>query len=918
MDEAVREFVAEAREGVEALDNKLVRFERRPDDVALLADIFRLFHSLKGGAGFLGLPRLAAIGHAAEDVLGAFRDGELAVTPPAVTVILEALDAVRGLLDALAASGVEPAGEDGSLVARIAALTSAPASTPSPPARALLERLGGEATADAAVEAAVGRMVADPEIGPAFAGVDLDRLQESLREALCAAARAGGGAGRWTDALGLAFGQALDAPASARFGEALAEALLALEADPAAVDVVLADRPAGRPEAAGEPPATSSGEREAPQTIRVAVEALENLMTTVSELVLIRNQLLQTLRAQPDTPFAAPLHRLNQVTSELQEGVMTARMQPVAGAWAKLPRLVRDLAAELGKRIDLHTTGEDTELDRQVLELIRDPLVHMIRNAADHGLETPEARRAAGKPETGRISLSARHEGGAIVLEIADDGRGLCAARIRARAQAQGLVTAAEAAALSDAEARRLIFAPGFSTTETVTAVSGRGVGMDVVRTQVEKIGGAVEVHSVEGEGSRFTIRIPLTLSIISALIVEAGGERFALPQSCIVELVGAAGPGARRAEEINGAPVLRLRDRLLPLVSLQALLGLSPAADARDTCIVVCEAAGFTFGAVVDRVFDTEEIVVKPVSSVLRHLRLYSGATILGDGSVIMILDAKGASMEAGASGLTGVGEEAAAPASATAPTVQTEPMLVFHAGGGAPKAARLGEVARIEELEPAALERLDGCAVLQYRGRLTPVLQVDGRPAQPCDRRRPLLIFSRGERHLALQVDEIVDVTEGVAERGLTPAKGGVAAGAVIDGRAAELIEVDWYWRCAAGEAEPEPRPAAPAAEPLAGPGRRLLIVDRSPFVQLLLRPFLAQAGYAVEVAGEPEAAVALHDAGRRFDLILADTAARGPEGARLAAAFARAPGWRDTPLLGLGPGGLLAGPVGLEAAA
>ena len=376
-------------------------------------------------------------------------------------------------------------------------------------------------------------------------------------------------------------------------------------------------------------------------------------MTLVSELVLTRNQLLQLARTQENNSFAVPLQRLSHITSDLQEGVMKTRMQPIGNAWNKLPRLVRDLSREMDKKIELIMLGADTELDRQVLELIKDPLTHMVRNSGDHGLESPAERRAAGKPETGHITLNAYHEGGHIIIEIADDGRGLPLDRIRAKVLKNGLATEAELAGMSETQLQRFIFRAGFSTAAVVTAVSGRGVGMDVVKTNIEKIGGTIDLKSVPGAGTTFTIKIPLTLAIVSALIVEAGGERFAIPQISVVELVRAqkeAGRGHNEAgseiviERINDTPVLRLRDRLLPLVNLNDLLALGESKnDDTGAYIVVAQVGASSLGIIVDRVFDTEEIVVKPVAPILRHVTMFSGNTILGDGSVIMILDPNG-----------------------------------------------------------------------------------------------------------------------------------------------------------------------------------------------------------------------------------------------------------------------------------
>jgi len=959
LDDLVADFIAETREGLEALDSELVRFEQQPDDPATLGGIFRLIHTIKGTCGFLGLARLQTVAHAAENVLGAFRDGVLPVTPVAVSAVLETVDLIRSLTDALGATASEPEGDDSALIGRLEALleaappaieVAAPVATSSDSdadARRLIDRLGGDATLDAAAEAAVGRLSSDDEVGLLFRTADPDRLQAAIRDSLGGLARKGERGRAFATALAGFVEGPLSAPEIERVFVLVTEAMGALDVSDSALDqlALLVDR---EPAVAGEP-APESGvlsspdpvevlqptavvpPQEAPaakaepemsgpaQTIRVSVDALEHLMTVVSELVLIRNQLIQTLRLQPESPFAAPLNRLNQVTSELQEGVMTTRMQPISGAWAKLPRLVRDLAQDLGKSIDLVMVGQDTELDRQVLELIKDPLTHMIRNAADHGLETPAERAAAGKPETGRITLQARHEGGAIVIEISDDGRGLPAGKLRAKAVTAGVLTPLQAEQMTDLEARQLIFLPGLSTATEVTSVSGRGVGMDVVRTNIEKIGGAIELSSIEGRGSCFTIRIPLTLTIVSALIVECCGERFAMPQSSLVELVSASDGSGRTIEYIDGVAVLRLRDRLLPLVSLQTLLGLEPAGEPpAETCIIVARVGSFTFGVIVDRVFDTEEIVVKPVASVLRHLKLYSGATILGDGSVILILDLKGISVETGAGqGAAGAadGDEAEDAGRLQATTA----LLVFRAANDTLKAAPLANVSRIEEVAATQIEWIDGRSVMQYRGRLMPVIGLDAASAAAWDGpdQRPLLVFTRDERSVGLLVNEIVDIVDSVVETDMKAAGAGALGGLIIGGVATELIDVSYYWNRAFPEdaavrpavaEQLSPPPVAPAETAATPPAsaetaarRRLLLVDQSPFSQLLLRPLLSQAGYEVVVAEDPASALGLYDAGEQFQLIMADTST--PESARqLAATLHRAAGWHKTPLLSL----------------
>ena len=776
MDDLLAEFLTDTADSLAELDVALVKLERAPDDGETLSQIFRLVHTIKGTCGFLGLPRLERVAHAAENVLGRIRDRLLAVTPDLVSLVLRALDRIKAIVASLGAAGAEPDGDDAGLIA------------------ALDEAAAGHG---AAMPAAAGPRRTTPE-------------------------------------------------------------------------------PAAPP-----PPSEAMGGR----TIRVAVDVLEDLMTLVSELVLTRNQLLQLARGQEggqgggqgsgqgSGAYILPLQRLSEITSDLQEGVMKTRMQPIGNAWNKLPRLVRDLARDLGKRIELTMRGQDTELDRQVLELIKDPLTHMVRNSGDHGIELPEARRAAGKPETGRIALDAYHEGGHIIIEVADDGQGLAVDRIRAKAAAQGLATEAELAGMTDGQIQRFIFRPGFSTAATVTSVSGRGVGMDVVRTNIERIGGTIDLVSAPGEGSTFTIKIPLTLAIVSALIVEAGGERFAVPQISVLELVragggsGTAGSGAA-IEWTDATPVLRLHDRLLPLVDLAALLGLrlGEAPEGAGQYIVVVQVGATMLGLMVDRVFDTEEIVVKPVAPILRHITMFSGNTILGDGSVIMILDPNGIARATGIGG--GGGKAGEAPVSAAQRSEDHSAILVFRAGGRQLCAVPLGLVARLEDIPRDRIEGSAGAFVTQYRGRLMPLVAVSG-SIDAGHASHPVLVFADGDRSMGLVVDEIVDVVEDRLRLELSTARPGLLGSAVIAGQATDVIDTayrlaqarrDWF-----------------AGAPVSG-RPRLLLVDDSDFLRELLVPFLSAAGYHVTAAASPAAALLMRDAGATFETIVSD-AGRAP---------------------------------------
>ncbi|MBB5054602.1 two-component system chemotaxis sensor kinase CheA [Afipia massiliensis] len=591
-------------------------------------------------------------------------------------------------------------------------------------------------------------------------------------------------------------------------------------------------------------------------------------MTMVSELVLTRNQLLEISRRNEDSEFKVPLQRLSNVTAELQEGVMKTRMQPIGNAWQKLPRIVRDLSSELGKQIELEMHGADTELDRQVLDLIKDPLTHMVRNSADHGLETTADRVAAGKPEQGTIRVSAYHEGGHIIICIADNGRGLNTERIKAKAVSNGLVTEADVEKMTEAQIHKFIFAPGFSTAAAVTSVSGRGVGMDVVRTNIDQIGGTIDVKSVPGEGSSFTIKIPLTLAIVSALIVEAAGDRFAIPQLSVVELVRARSNSDHRIERIKDTPVLRLRNKLLPLMHLKKLLKIDDGAsiDPENGFIVVTQVGSQTFGIVVDGVFHTEEIVVKPMSTKLRHIGMFSGNTILGDGAVIMIIDPNGIAQSLGTAAASHseiADENAAARANSD---VQLTSLLVFRSGSSQPKAVPLALVTRLEEIAVDKIELSNGRHMVQYREQLMPLVEMEGVTIRESGV-QPILVFADDGRSMGLVVDEIIDIVEEQLSIEVASTREGVLGSAVVKGQATEVIDVghflpmafaDWFSR-------KEMRLSATA--------QTVLLVDDSAFFRNMLAPVLKAAGYRVTVAQNGQEGLAALRSGNSFDVVLTD---------------------------------------------
>ncbi len=548
------------------------------------------------------------------------------------------------------------------------------------------------------------------------------------------------------------------------------------------------------------PVETSSKAGVTESNIRVDVGLLDKLMNLVGELVLARNQILQWSSNAEDNTFLATTQRLNLITTELQEGVMKTRMQPIGNLWSKFPRVVRDLATACGKKIRIEMEGKETELDKTILESIKDPLTHIVRNSADHGIEAPDARRQCGKPEEGRLYLRAYHEGGQVNIEISDDGAGIDSEKVRQKALKRGLITAEQATRMSDRELVNLIFLPGFSTAEQVTNVSGRGVGMDVVKTNIEKIGGTVEVQSRPGHGTTLKIKIPLTLAIIPALIVTTGGDRFAIPQVSLLELVRLEGEQARRGiERIHGAEVYRLRGNLLPLIHLSKELAIAEperGGPADVINIVVLSADDRAFGLVVDEINDTEEIVVKPLGKQLKGLSVFAGATIMGDGRVALILDVLGTAQRSNVvselherSASDGKDKDAAA-------SRDLETLLLFAVGEHGRFAIPLSLVARLEEVPIGSVERAGEDEVVQYRGHILPLFRLSKLLPETgtAQERDPMqvVVYSQGDRSVGLVVDRILDIVDEHVVLERRSCRAGVRGSAVIQGRVTDLLDV------------------------------------------------------------------------------------------------------------------------------
>ena len=786
MDDIVREFLVESTENLDQLDRDLVALEKDPKAEDILASIFRTIHTIKGTSGFLGFGKLESVTHVGESLLSKMRDGELVLSAEITSGLLVMVDAVREMLANIEATGQEGDRDHQTLIESLTRLQNlepetslakagplSATSSPSPQDRASEET--GE------VDKPLGEILVDK--GKTSPG----RVAAALRK------------------------QDLGDPR--RIGEILVE-----NGSVKPPDVLEAMQEQKEVRALA---ATDSN-------IRVDVGLLDKLMNLVGELVLARNQILQFSTTQQDPAFLSTSQHLNLITTELQEGVMKTRMQPIGNIWSKFPRVVRDLATACGKQVHIEMEGKETDLDKTIIEAIKDPLTHLVRNVVDHGIETPEKRLACGKPAEGRLFLRAFHEGGQVNIEISDDGAGVNLEEVKRKALERGLVTPDHAARMSEREILNVIFLPGFSTAKKVTNVSGRGVGMDVVKTNIEKIGGTVDIQSRPSQGTTLKIKIPLTLAIIPALIVTSGGDRYAIPQVSLLELVRLEGEQARKGiEMIHGVPVYRLRGHLLPLVHLKRELGATAnaqtqggpqsqeassvtvekeALNSRNVNMVVLQADDRHFGLVVDEINDTEEIVVKPLGKQLKGISTFAGATIMGDGQVALILDVLGLAQRANVVSEVrdrGMGEKAT---ETEARHDDGESLLLLRGPDDGRMAIPLSLVARLEEFSRNTIEKAEGRHVVQYRGQILPLIHLSS--ALPERRQKPrssgpsepgaegekiqVVVYTDQGRSVGLVVDRILDIAHQAVKIQKQTGRQGTLGSLVVQGRVTELLDV------------------------------------------------------------------------------------------------------------------------------
>ena len=721
MDDLLTDFIAETRETLEALAGEIVAWEADPADKTRLDAIFRFVHTVKGSCGFLDLPRLGNLSHAAEDCLAEVRAGVRMPDAALVSAVLAIIDRIGELTDALEANETLPEGEDEFLIAALAPGAVAP--------------------------------VADEN--------------------------------------------------------ALVSKISVMPATPPT--------------------------RAVSRSIRLPVELLDRMMAGVSDMVLARNELSRLLRtAGNGNATDVAFERLSLCVGEMRDAITRTRMARIEALFSPLPRMVRDLAAELGKIVRLEVDGGDVELDREMIEMIRDPLTHIVRNALDHGIERPEQRLSAGKPEIGRLRIGARQSANQILIEVSDDGRGIDADRVVRKAISAGVVTAEQAAAMNWSRKLDLIFEPGLSTAEQVTGVSGRGVGMDVVRANIERIGGTVDIESTPGQGLRLSLRVPLTLTIIPALTVSTKGTLFAIPRSAIDELVRPKGEQVR-IERIGGEQVVFIRGKRLPVVDLGRFMGLTEAAEP-GLLVVLRAGGGERYALGVEAVHDHEELVVKPAAPALMASGIYAGTTLPDNSRPMLLLDV------AGIAAAANVGRDQEAVEEAPVEKKQTKaalPTLMFRDLDGVVRGVRLSLVERIEDVATDSVVETGGVQMLPLQGKLT---KLHSSSALPDSERLRVLRLSDGQNVLAYAIDQVSDVVDVRAELAPAPVAGPIAGVVLHEGNPIELLDPFWLFTQAF---------AAPANDdsPLC------LVADaEDPWAREVLAPLLGAAGYRVTFAGEP----------------------------------------------------------------
>ena len=737
--EILQEFVVECREGLDRIDAVLVALEAAPEDKSRLDAVFRVLHTIKGNAGFLDFPKLGAIAHAGESLLSKLVNGSLPVNPEVTDLLLRLVDSIRNIVAEVDASGTEGDLTHEDLIRELTEWTT---------------KASKESTSDQSKPSTTRPKVPDSTLREPVLnyGVDVSDVVADTK----------------TQVLDQSEILAQPVPVEPQINQ------------PETPRPVEPPQPAANTSSLSDPGSGASlssrifSEPEQSTVIRVQIDHLDDLMNLVGELVLTRNRIVQITASRQDDELTEPIQRLNRLTAALQDGVMRTRMQPVRNAWKKYPRIVRDLAKQCGKQCEIELQGGDTELDKSMLEAIADPLVHLVRNSIDHGIEKPYLRRIKGKPETGRLLVRAFQESGQVHIEISDDGAGLDLERIRKKAVDVGVISREKALLATESELRNSIFLPGFTTAEKVTSLSGRGVGMDVVKTCVEQIGGTIELHTQKDVGTTVRLTVPLTLAIVPAVMVACGAQRFAIPQINVVEMLRLEGQERRLACDLfYDTPVLKLRGELLPMADLCQKLRIHSScniATREKLEILVLKSGTRRFALLVDAIGDAQEIVVKPLGELLASQTEYSGAALMGDGSIALILDVLGIARSAGLleAEKTLFHDSGAAPVEETGLEQQ---VLICEVDGERQIAIPLADVVCLEQIPSAKVEKSATGEVLQYRGEILPLRQLSENRLETStpssdDRLLSVVIYRVSDKWTGLLVDRIIDVAKRPAD--------------------------------------------------------------------------------------------------------------------------------------------------------
>ncbi len=821
-DDILKDFLAESKDNLELLDQQFVELEQDPENEELIKSIFRTIHTIKGTSGFFGFTTLEGIAHFAEDILSKLRDGIIKVNEEITTMLLQSVDYIKAILSELESTGKEPVDTD------------------------YLDFI-----------------------------VDLRNFSEKITKS------------------GVAKGQQPETEAK-ETGEGQTDAGTTTDQEPAVDE----EKKEAKPEAAEKQAQDKKKEKkpvplkETPKTaakkkgparktspaathlteshVRIDVHLLDQLMTLAGELVLSRNRLTQLANQLNDPEFLTANQRMSLVVTELQEQIMKTRMQPIGNVFNKFPRIVRDLAKTAEKKVQLRIEGAETELDRSIIESIKDPLTHMVRNSIDHGIEAPDIRVQKEKPPVGTLTMKAYHEGGQVIIEIVDDGAGIDPDKLRQKAIEKGIITEEQAEALTDREALMLIFQPGFSTAEKVTNISGRGVGMDVVKTNIEKLGGTVELMSEVGVGTTIKIKIPLTLAIIPALIVTSQDQRYAIPQVNLVELVHLNPKLMERdVQKIGNSEFYRLRGEILPLIRLRNVLRLEEEehdGTGEGMNIVVLNAGGNLFGLVVDSISDSEEIVVKPLGSHLKHIPTFAGTTLMGDGRVALILDVVGITSSAAA------GDDAMKHGTVVSTKGMEDDhqfLLLCTIGQDEYFALPLALVNRLDKIKATDLEFVGGKEVIQYRGHSMPVIRLENYlPISPLPEQEEyhLIVFHMNHKDVAFlvsQIDDSLDLAIDVEEG--TFKQEGILGSAIIKDRTTLFLDV--YQIISLHDPDFFTQEDLYAETPA-----RVLLAEDSTFYRNMLSSYLTGAGYDVVLAEDGQKAWEIYQSDH-FDLIITD---------------------------------------------